>query len=185
MRHAKARILNKKAILVACVCLLLAIGSVGGVYALLTAQTAPVANEFVPAKVSCSVEEEFSEGVKSNVTVRNTGNVDAYIRATVIATFVSDDGHVLATAPVEDVDYRVLWGENGWLKSRDGFWYYAKPVAAGEVTAPLIDMAYEVTVPLGYRLHIQILATAIQSAPDRAVQEAWGVGVTNGELVSN
>ena len=49
----------------------------------------------------------------------------------------------------------------------------------------LIDSAVAVSAPAGYRLNIQILATAIQSAPDDAVQEAWGITPVNGELIPN
>ena len=158
-------------------------GTVGGAYAYLTAKTDPISNEFIPAKVSCLVEEDFAEGVKSNVKVRNTGNIDAYIRAVVVATFVSEDGKVLATAPKESVDYFIQWGDDGWIKGQDGYWYHTKPVKPEETTVLLIESAYELSVPDGYRLHLQILATGVQSDPAIAVQEAWGVSVNNGELL--
>lgn len=175
---------NAKTVVIAALCLcLIACTVVGGVYAYLTAKTDPVSNEFIPAKVSCSVEEDFTDGVKSNVTVRNTGNIDAYIRATMVATYVSEDGKVLATAPVEGVDYIVDWTADGWKKGADGYWYHIKPVAPGETTGCLINSAQAVSSLSGYRLNIQILATGIQSAPDSAVQDAWGVSVSNGELL--
>ena len=166
-----------KPIILAALCLCLIVGTVGGVYAYLTAKTEPVSNEFIPAAVSCSVEEEFTDGVKSNVKIRNTGNIDSYIRATVIATFVSDDGKVLAIAPQEGTDYTVAWGTDGWVKGADGYWYHTKSVKPNDTTATLIHSAQMVSAPSGYRLHIQILAAAVQSAPDNVVQEAWGVGV--------
>ena len=166
--------------------LLLVIGALictVSVQAYMRRQTDVVENVFVPAKVSCSVEEEFIDGVKRNVKVRNTGNIDAYIRATVIATFVSDDGKVLATAPAEGTDYTVIWAAEGWTKGADGFWYHTKSVKPNETTAPLINSAQMVSAPSGYRLHIQILATGIQSAPDHVVQESWGVSINNGEII--
>ena len=180
---ARAGSRNAKAVYIVVACLCAMARMVGGVYAYLTAKTDPLTNEFVPAKVSCSVEEQFSGGVKSNVKVRNTGNIDAYIRAVVVATFVSDDGKVLATAPVEGVDYEVTWATEGWAKGADGYWYHGKPVAPGETTAVLMGSASQISIPAGCRLHIQILATAIQSAPDEAVQDAWGVTVSNGTIV--
>lgn len=175
---------KKIAMLIAVVGLSIALCATG-VYAYLSAKTDPVTNEFVPAKVSCVVKETFQDGVKSNVTVQNTGNIDAYIRAAVVVSFVSDDGSVLATAPKEDADYIISWGSAGWEKGADGYWYYKKPVVPEETTPMLIDTAVGISAPSGYRLHIQIVASAVQSAPDTAVQEAWGVSVINGEIVLN
>ena len=180
-RRTRKKKVNVAVIAVLFLCIIA--GTVGGVYAYLTAKTDPISNEFIPAKVSCLVEEDFAEGVKSNVKVRNTGNIDAYIRAVVVATFVSEDGKVLATAPKESVDYFIQWGDDGWIKGQDGYWYHTKPVKPEETTVLLIESAYELSVPDGYRLHLQILATGVQSDPAIAVQEAWGVSVNNGELL--
>lgn len=180
-RRTRKKKVNVAVIAVLFLCIIA--GTVGGAYAYLTAKTDPISNEFIPAKVSCLVEEDFAEGVKSNVKVRNTGNIDAYIRAVVVATFVSEDGKVLATAPKESVDYFIQWGDDGWIKGQDGYWYHTKPVKPEETTVLLIESAYELSVPDGYRLHLQILATGVQSDPTIAVQEAWGVSVNNGELL--
>ena len=171
-----------KKIIIVCVCLCVIALTVGGVFAYLTAKTDLLSNEFVPANVSCSIEESFVDGVKSDVKVRNTGNIDAYIRATVVATFVSDDGKVLSKSPIEDVDYTVVWGNNGWEKGEDGYWYHKKPVSPNNVTDTLIESAISISAPSGYRLNIRIIASGIQSNPGRAVQEAWGITVINGEL---
>ena len=181
--NIRIQIKNFKTVFIAFLCLGLIACTVGGVYAYLVIKTDPISNEFVPAKVSCLVEEDFTDGVKSNVKVRNTGNIEAYIRATVVATFVSEDNKVLATAPMEGVDYTIQWAEDGWVKGEDGYWYHTKPVQTNETTAALIKSAQSVSVPSGYKLHIQILATGIQSKPDNAVQETWGVTVNNGEIV--
>jgi len=176
---------NRKIFCIAAVCLCVIACTVGDVYAYLMDKTDPLSNEFVPAKVSCDVEENFLDGVKSSVKVRNTGNIDAYIRTAVVATFVSEDGKVHSSAPVENVNYSITWGTDGWVKGTDDFWYHTKPVAPEETTTSLIETAHGVSAPEGYRLHIQILATAIQSVPDDVVQEAWGVTINNGDLIPN
>lgn len=176
---------KNKRLIITILCLCIVTCAVGGVVAYLTSRTEPVTNEFVPAKVSCVVEEIFEGGVKNDVKIRNTGNVDAYIRVSVVANFVSDDGKVLATAPQEGTDYMVVWNPHGWKKGTDGFWYCKQAVAPDGLTPMLIESAVAVSAPAGYRLNIQILATAIQSAPDAAVQEAWGITPVNGELIPN
>ena len=174
-----------KALVAVAACLCILACSVGSVWAYLTDRTEPVPNEFTPARVTCAVEETFTGTVKSDVKVRNTGNVDAYIRATAIATFVAEDGKVLATAPVEGVDYTIKWAQTGWAKGSDGFWYHAAPVAPNQLTANLIESATAITAPEGFRLNVQIIATAIQSDPVAAVTEAWGIAPTDGQLFPN
>ncbi len=177
--------INRKLVAIALLCLCIVAGAVGSVAAYLTSRTEPVTNEFVPAKVTCVVEETFEGGVKNDVKIRNTGNIDAYIRACVVVTFVSDDGKVLATAPQEGTDYMVVWNPHGWVKGSDGYWYHEKAVAPDNATTVLIESASVISAPEGYRLDIQIIASAIQSEPYRAVQEAWGITPINGELIPN
>lgn len=177
--------LNKVHILLIALIALLSVvlvASIGGTVAYLNSRTAPQVNEFVPASVTCAVEEQFEDGMKQFVKVRNTGNIDAYIRATVVVTFVDENGKVSAVAPIEGTDYTVIWANGLWKQGSDGYWYYASPVASGEVTGDLIEMAQPVSVPEGFRLNIQIVATAIQAQPDEAVQGAWGVTVADGKI---
>lgn len=176
---------NIKTAVIIALCLVIACSSAGVVYAYITSKTDTVSNDFVPAKVSCAVEEQFENGVKSNVAVRNTGNVDSYIRAVVVATFQSPDGKVLAAAPVEGTDYTVTWAKSGWQKGTDGFWYYTEPVAPNAATKNLIETASAITAPDGYELNMQIIATAVQSDPAKAVEEAWGITPINGKLTPN
>ena len=161
------------------------VGSVGGVWAYLSAKTDTIDNEFLPAYVACRVEETFSGGVKSNVTIRNTGNVDAYIRAAVVATFVDDNNKVYAVSPKEGVDYNVFWATDGWTLGSDGFWYHADSVAPNALTSVLIHTAQQLSAPDGFSLNIQIVATAIQSTPESAVSSAWGITPANGKLIPN
>lgn len=183
--HTGAFRKNRIAVIIVALCLCIVAGAAGGTYAYLTANTDTLSNTLVPAKVSCTVEEDFANGVKENVCVRNTGNIDAYIRAVVVTTFVSENGKVLATAPRENVDYTVAWAASGWTKGTDGYWYYTKAIAPDGLTEPLIETATVITAPDGYRLNMQIIATAIQSNPATAVEAAWNVTVSNGEIVPN
>lgn len=179
-KHAKSKRIPAKAVvlLLAAVCLLSA--AVGGVYAYLRAQTPPLTNRFDPVEVTCAVEEDFDGVTKQNVSIRNTGDIDAYIRAAVVVNRADEDGNLLTPAPLEGTDYTVTWGNSDWVKGSDGFWYYRRAVAAGAATANLIETLTPVTAGQGVHLQVQIVATAIQAAPATAVQEAWGVTVTGG-----
>ena len=171
----ESRKLNLIIVIAVALCITL-VATVGGVWSYLVSRTDTVSNEFVPAKVTCEVEETFQNGVKENVCIKNTGNVNAFIRAAVVVTFEADDGKVLANAPVENAD---------WQKGADGFWYHKKSVSPNNTTSQLIGKAEAVSVPDGYKLNIRILATAIQSDPESAVKEAWNVTVSGGTLILN
>ena len=177
--------LNKKKATIVAICICIAFCGVAGTIAYLISRTDPLENTFLPAQVTCEVEENFSSGIKSDVRVRNTGDVNAYIRATVVVTFTTDDGKVYSKTPVEGVNYSVTLSNNKWEKGTDGFWYYAESVVPNAATENLIDQAVELSTPDGYRLNVQILATAIQSEPDAAVQSAWGITPINGKITPN
>lgn len=174
----------KTAVVIA-LCICIAAGAAGGVWAYLLAQTERLPNDFVPAHVTCAVEETFENGIKSNVHVRNTSNIGAYIRVVVLVNFVSADGKVHSTSPVEGVDYSITWTSSGWKKGSDGFWYCVSPVSPGGLTPMLIETAKVLSAPEGYALNIRIIAAAIQSNPSAAVEEAWGITPVNGTLHPN
>lgn len=175
--------LNKKSIIVIALSAVILLSAVGGVWGYLASRPDPITNEFTPAFVTCEVVETFQGGVKQDVAIRNTGNVDAFIRAAVIVTFKDADGKVLATAPVEGTDYTVVWAESGWLKGLDGFWYHGISVRPGELTADLIETATALTAPDGFNLNIQIIATAVQADPSTAVSDAWNVTFSGGVII--
>ena len=78
--------------------LVLVLGIVGTTLAWLTDKTKDLTNTFEYAKVSCNVEETFENNVKSEVKVKNTGNTDAYIRATYVVTIRDKEGNILYDA---------------------------------------------------------------------------------------
>lgn len=158
----------------------------GGTLAYIFTGTPSVENSFEPVYVSCEVEEEFNGQTKSNVAVRNTGDIDAYIRATFVVMWMADDGSVLAKSPVSGTDYIITAGSPKWTLGTDGFYYYSSPVAPGDLTDVLIgSIVQKDTAPEGYSLAVHIAATAIQSEPASAVSGAWGVQIlSNGGLVA-
>lgn len=172
--------LNRAAVLIMAVLLLLG-AAVGSTVAFLTTKTDPVTNTFTYAKVSCEVTEEFTNNKKENVQVKNTGTTDAYIRATYVVNWLDAQGNIAATVP-EGYSYSLTENPgNSWTKGEDGFFYYTSPVAPDSSTQGSL-LTCTVTSPKNpeYTLSVEILAEAIQSTPDKAVQEAWGVTVNVG-----
>ena len=166
--------------------------AVAGTVAYQVTSTDPVTNTFTPASVTTQVEEEFNGTTKSNVRIKNTGNIDAYIRAAVIVNWADAQGNVYGGATPEagkDYTLTLKTGENeNWFQGSDGYWYYTKPVAPNDgltdilikSCAPAANMA-----PEGYDLQVTILADGIQSVPADAVQQAWGVTVdSSGQLTA-
>lgn len=159
--------------------LVLIIGLVGTTLAFLIDSTTPVINTFTPTKVTGEITEEFDGKVKNNVQVKNTGNIDAYIRAMVVVTWQNDAGNVNATAPVEGTDYTLTWTMDGWVKNGNYF-YYTSKVAPNASTGILLTDCKPVDgkTPDGYHLVVEILSDAIQAEPENAVTDAWGVDPT-------
>lgn len=179
-RKRKPRI-NKAAVLLTAAVLL--IGTVvGSTVAYLIAQTDVVENTFEYAKVSCKVKEDFNGGnTKKNVQITNTGSTNAYIRATYVVNWLDSNGNIAASVP-EGYRYDLTENPDGkWTKGTDGYFYYLSPVAP-DASTPGSLLTCTVTRPENpeYRLSVEILATAIQSTPTKAVTEAWGVTPTPG-----
>ena len=166
---------NKAAVLLLSMILLIGI-AVGTTVAFLVARTEPIKSTFEYAKVSCEVT-----GSKENVQVKNTGDTAAYVRATYVVTWRERDvnGNVAASVP-GGYDYTLteILG-SGWVKGADGYFYYSLPVIPGGSTEEIrLDCAVTCPENPEYTLSVEVLAEAIQSTPDKAVQEAWGVSIS-------
>lgn len=147
--------------------------SVGGTLAWLTAHTSAITNTFTVATPGVEIEEEFDKQTKSDVKVKNTGEVEAYIRVALVPTWEDENGNAVAE-PASLDDLSITWGNSGkWLKGTDGYWYYKEPVAPGDRTAVLLENA-TVTTENGYHMNLQVMADSIQADPTRAVTAMWG-----------
>lgn len=176
---------KKKVSLLLVSLVLIAAIAVGSTVAFIATSTKPITNIFNPANVTIDIDEKFENGVKSNVQVKNTGNTDAFIRAKIVVTWKDAHGNVSATKPVEGTDYTMTLNETNWFRGSDGF-YYCKTSVAPKGSTPVLITACKkvdgVTPPDGYDLSVEIIASGIQSTPDSAVTEAWGMTVANGQL---
>ncbi len=180
-KGSKPRVrMNRTAILFMAIIMLIG-AVVGSTVAYLITNTDPVENKFAYASVSCAVEEKFDGSTKEKVQIKNTGSTDAYIRATYVVNWLDAQGNIVASVP-DGYSYTLTENPNSkWTKGNDGYFYYLSPVAPGAST-PGSLLTCTVTRPENpeYRLSVEILATAIQSTPAKAVTEAWGVTPTSG-----
>ena len=177
-KHSRIR-MNKLAILFIAVVMLIG-AVVGSTVAFLVTETAPVENKFSYASTSTNIKENFDGETKKDVQVVNNGDIDAYVRATYVVNWLDSAGNIVASVP-EGYSYELTENPDGeWTTGEDGYFYYLSPVAPGKST-PGSLLTCTVTCPKNpeYRLSVEILATAIQSTPAKAVTEAWGVTPTS------
>ena len=75
-------------------------------------------------------------------------------------------------------------GEN-WVE-KDGYYYYTLPVAPGKT--PAANLADKMTLTASYddadggKQALDVMAEAIQSTPEEAVADAWGVKIAQGSV---
>ncbi len=154
---------------------------IGATAAFLVVHSAEIANIFNPSEVTCVVEEDITTtpGTKKDVKIENTGDIAAYIRAAVVVTWQDANGNVYGQKPKAETDYTIEFNTGAgskWVLAADGFYYYTSEVAAGDTTATLINSCAPVadkSPESSYSLNVEIVASAIQSKPDRVVEEAW------------
>lgn len=185
-KHGKnppRRTSERRRVLLLCAVLLL-VATVGGTLAYITVQSERLNNTFTPGYVTSQVNANGQ-----TLSVRNTGNVDAYIRAAVTVNWVSageGSNTTYGIRPVEGTDYTLTLntGDDGdWVKHTDGYYYYKHRVAPGGTTTALvtdIQLTSSATPPAGYTLAVEVAAEAIQAHGDTdadgvpAYQSAWG-----------
>ena len=161
----------KSMLMLAAAALLLTL-AVGSTLAYLLDTTPTVSNTFTPAKVTCEVNEPgWTDGgsTKTNVSIKNTGTVYAYIRVAVVGNWYNAAGNIIAPHTVD------LGTPSGWTKGSDGYYYHTSPVAPRENTSKLISSYTPVRpegVPADAHFEMNIISQAIQ---------ADGMGATGAE----
>lgn len=172
-------------------------------------RTASLTNTLKPGNVACEVEEVTVKSdvaralTKQEITVKNTGNTQAYIRVKVITYWQDSKGNIVG----RDTDTDDLIGKdkiNGdaWLRSEivsddvKSITYYCKTPIDPEASTPDLlkdgqtivlnskDVTYE-GVTYTYHLVAEVIAEAIQSKPTSAVVNSWGVTVDGAGNITN
>lgn len=180
-RHLREKLVGRRAALAVLALALCLAGVAGGTLAWLLDRTETIKNTFQPSHVDCEVvEDSFGDGIKTGVTVKNTSDINAYIRVRLVTYRVNAAGQTIGgEAVVPDFTPGA-----GWVKSGE-YYYYTKPVAPGaEITPDLIASMTLADYGDGERQALEILAEAIQSEPAQAVGEAWGVAIAEGSVTS-
>ena len=152
-------------------------------------------NRFIPAEVSCAVREKTDgsevTGIaavgseKSDIRVENTGNVREFLRLKMVSYYVDANGDIVGTVSSQ---YPTLSLKNGWIAGADHTYYFPYSVEPGEATAILCEpfILGQTQLENGTMVYqvMEIIAEAVQAEPISAVQETWGVTVTNNTITA-
>lgn len=183
--------LNK--ITIFAICILAIALTVGSTLAFLIDSDGPVENTFTGSKVTSEVVEEFKDGVKKDVKIKNTGDTPAYIRAAIVVTWKdAEGGNVLGQVPKPGEDYSIAYNTDEqtepagkWAKEGN-YYYWSNPVEPGKTTGVLITECKQLkTITVGnttYYLNVEIICSAIQAGQDGygEAYNAWkGVAVND------
>ena len=152
-----------------------------GVFAGLFDTTSVVVNEFEAAEPGNEIHSEATKGDTTRYTVTNTGNLPVLVRVKVLVNWVDEAGNPMLYPP-ENGTYQLKMG-TGWTQSQkseapdEGYWYYNGILEANAETAPLIN---QITAE-GGKIQLTILSETIQTTPEEAVIEAWGMRYSDGK----
>lgn len=171
-RNALIRMIIVLSVLLALLC--------GTTFALMFRQTQLLDNQFDAAFVDCVVEESFNDSQKSSITVKNTGNTDAFLRLRLVTYWIDSNGNIVSK-PSRTLKVSLA---DGWVAGSDNTYYYAHPVAPQAFTPNLLKENLTLVEEDGYFQVVEVFADAIQSKPDRAVTGSWGVTLEEGAIIA-
>ncbi|MFB0920505.1 MAG: hypothetical protein QMB62_06445 [Oscillospiraceae bacterium] len=134
-------------------------------------------NSLNPVQVTSIVHEDFDKNTKNNVRIQNTGDIYAWIRVALVATWEDDDGNAV-NRKVLPGDVNVVFSGSGWVTGSDGYYYCTSEIAPNGYTPTLIN-SVTVNNSGAYHLNYQILCEAIQAEPAETVHEAWPAVIVN------
>lgn len=161
--------------------IIISAGAVLGTLAWLSDGAKKVENTFDPSQVTCEIEEYFDRTDKKDIKVKNTSDIDAYIRVALACNYVDSSGNIIKPAQLPT---GLTLGTN-WIKGADGFYYYVTPMAPTDLTNNLFNE----TITNSDGLQITILAEAIQadgkSGGKSPAELSWGSAVTGIDASGN
>ena len=145
-----------------------------------------VANNPTDANVDIVAEGKVELSVTDNgdgsYTIKNTdaSNIPAYVRFTVVVTWVSNDGdRVWGLSAQEGVDYIITDTNCTALPYGNYTYYYYKGTGdADEILALSEEFSFtveKINTMGNYTMHIEVIADAIQCLPTTIAKSAWGV----------
>ena len=165
---------NRKVISLATTILLIVLAVAGTTFAYYSDATASVSNSVSVGSVETEIVEQVDEFGKKNVTIKNVGKSDCYIRARITKS--------PENAPVKIVGLNLT----DWELHPDGFYYYKQKVSPTDqqnFTTPLFT-GYEITdvdnfIPFEITIYQEAVQAAVYDEANNqhvyTMNEAWEV----------
>lgn len=170
------------------ICLLL-MCIVGVTIAFLITNTDDVKNTFTASETGITVVEDFGGTVKEDVKVKNTGDIDVYVRVMLVHNWYRtyDDGSVSSEVIAGKSNWEVteenkvdgagaaIFNTDDWFYCKaDGYYYCKSKLAPGNKTANLINSIKLLEDDTdGTHQGLEIIAEAIQ-ADGKSLSETTG-----------
>jgi len=153
--------------------------TVGGTIAYLMDGTEKVVNTFRPAKVDTEIIEEFTDGNKSSIVIKNKSNSSpAFVRVAIVGNWCDSEGKVVAAWKPEIEVNTTDWVEDG------DYYYYRRVLGTDKSTENLLKVPITAQAPEeGLHLEITVMQQAIQAEGvdgdgKRPVTQMWHVQVS-------
>jgi hypothetical protein len=119
-------------------------------------------------EIDVDIKDKVSKYEKTDVEITNTGNIDAYIRAYIVANWYGtgdngENGIAAGYSNAEHTAFVPAWQRNGttgdnfggvftglpgngWVLKSDGFFYFTQKVAPGETISPTLFTKYSLNL---------------------------------------
>ncbi len=166
-----------KLALISFMTVILAISSVTLAY--LSQTTDSLENRFVPGKVDQTIHESFDGTTKEHVSIKNTGNVEVYVRVVLAANWLScpdtegsaviSSCSVAGPAPLVQIE---LNETSSWFLASDGFYYYKALLLPGQTTSDLLE-SFTPPTQRGYHYALDVVSSTIQGDQADLVSSKW------------
>lgn len=142
--------------------------AVGGTVAWLTSNVA-IKNTMVPGNVPVEIVEQDNGSVKSQITVFNRGNVQAYMRVAIVCNNFDGTNVLLGNSSTTHASIDTT---TNWQLMDDGFYYYKGVVEPTKGVNLLKDsINYENAEVVVMAQTVQVLGTFTEGT---ASQKLWG-----------
>ena len=127
------------------------------------------------------ISEEMEQNVKKNLKVENTGGVPVYVRMSIVANWVDENGYAFRNCDwMSDTDGIAdkNWGnDKKWKLGSDGWFYYTNGVKSASCTEAVFTSYSPKTPPLvaGWNLSMKVIVQAVEFDEENAnAIAAWG-----------
>lgn len=159
---------HKKAVLIGLSAMLLAVATIGGTLAWLTSTPPTLTNTFIPGDVPNEIHEDFNGSTKSNVTIKNVGNVPAFIRVALVPAWRNNDTDHTGAGLATNGTYTISINTADWTLGSDGYYYYKNAVQPNASTTALVNSCSPLTSGLsasykGKVFELSVISQSVQS----------------------